>query len=60
MLYPLSYRGGDGAKRGAKLRCWVRPHVWLRLSACFAARPGPQQSVRRPLGPWESVSWKRP
>ena len=37
-LYPLSYEGGDGAKRGAKLRCWVRPHVRLRLSACFEAR----------------------
>ena len=40
MLYPLSYGGGDGAKRGAKLRCWVRPHVWLRLSVCFRARCG--------------------
>ena len=39
-LYPLSYGGGDGAKRGAKLRCWVRPHVGLRLSACFEARCG--------------------
>ena len=39
-LYPLSYGGGDGAKRGAKLRCWVRPHVGLRLSACFRARCG--------------------
>lgn len=39
-LYPLSYGGGDGAKRGAKLRCWVRPHVRQRLSACFEARGG--------------------
>ena len=32
---------GDGKKRKRKLR-WVRPHVGLRLSACFRARCGLQ------------------
>ncbi len=40
MLYPLSYGGGDGPERGAKLRCWVRPYVGLRLSASEAAFDG--------------------